>query len=191
MNEDSLFLVAPDSNYTKRVPISLGTVHIERCLQLLKKEEIPNLTHPWERAIFPKCILKKEKMIEPDFNLDSVEGKVKLFKSVVLKPSETVLVSGISGLRQHRKRVNVMIDRVEGSLGDDVVPANSYSILYPGSTRAKEALRNMTPKEIVLKAKTFMAKMAAADVVPHMLAPKIVKGSEDNPIISRMTEEVE
>ena len=177
MNEDSLFLVVPDSNYTRRVPISIGTVHIERCLQLLKKEEIPNLTRPWERAIFPKRILNKEKIVEPDFNLDSVEGKVKLSKSVVLKPFETVLVSGISESRQHRKRVNVMIDRMEGSLGDDVVPANSYSILYPGSTRAKVALRNMTPKKIVLKAKTCVAKMAAANVVPHMLAPKIVRDS--------------
>ena len=72
-----------------------------------------------------------------------------------------------------------MIERVEGSLGDDVVPANSYSILYPGSTRAKVALRNMTPKEVVLKAKTCVARMAAANVVLHMLAPKIVKGFED------------
>ena len=121
---------------------------------------------------------KKEKIIEPDFNLDSVEGKVKLSKIVVLKLFKTVLISGISELRQHRKRVNVMIDRVEGSLGDDVVPVNSYSILYPGSIRAKVAFRNMTPKEIVLKAKTCVAKMAAANVVLHMLSPKIVKGSE-------------
>ena len=179
MDEDSLFLVVPDSNYTKRVPISIGTVHIERCLQLLKEEEIQNLTHSWERAIFPKHILKKEKIIEPDFNLDSVEGKVKLSKRLVLKPFETVLVSGISESRQHRKRVNVMIERVEGSLGNNVVPANSYSILYPGSVRAKVALRNMTPKEVVLKAKTCIAKMAAANVVLHMLAPKIVRNSED------------
>ena len=179
MDEDSLFLVVPDSNYTKRVPISIGTVHIERCLQLLKEEEIPNLAHPWERAIFPKHILKKEKIIEPDFNLELVEGKVKLSKSLVLKPFETVLVSGISESRQHRKRVNVMIERVEGSLGDDVVPANSYSILYPGSVRAKVALRNMTPKEVVLKAKICVARMAAANVVLHMLVPKIVKGFED------------
>ena len=108
-----------------------------------------------------------------------MEGKVKLFKSVVLKPFETVLVSGISELRQHRKRVNVMIERVEGSLGDDVIPANNYSILYPGSVRAKVALRNITPKEIVLKAKTCVARMAAANMVLCMLAPKIVKGCED------------
>ena len=105
-----------------------------------------------------------------------MEGKVKLSKSVVLKPFETILVSGISELKQHRKRVNVMMDRIEGSLGDEVVPANSYSILYPGSTRAKVALRNMTPKEITLKAKTCVARMAAANVVLHMLAPKTQTG---------------
>ena len=108
-----------------------------------------------------------------------MEGKVKLSKHLVLKPFETVLVSGISELRQHRKRVNVMIERVEGSLGDDVVPVNSYSILYPGSVRAKVALRNMIPKEVILKAKTCVARMAAANVVLHMLAPKIVKDSKD------------
>ena len=37
----------------------------------------------------------------------------------------------------------------------------------------------MTPKEIVLKAKTCVARMAEANVVLHMLAPKLVKGSED------------
>ena len=37
----------------------------------------------------------------------------------------------------------------------------------------------MTPKEIVLKAKTCVAKMATANVVLHMLVPKIIKGSDD------------
>ena len=118
MDEDSLFLVVPDSNYTRRVLISIGTVHIERCLQLLKEGEITKLPDSWGRAIFPKHILKKDKIIDPDFNLESVESKVKLSKRVVLRPFETVLVSGISGSKLHRKRVNVMIDRVEGSLGE-------------------------------------------------------------------------
>ena len=103
MDEDSLFLVVPDSNYTRRVPISIGTVHIERCLQLLKEGEITKLPDSWERAIFPKHILKKDKIIDPDFNLESVEGKIKLPKRVVLKPFETVLVSGISGSKLHRR----------------------------------------------------------------------------------------
>ena len=117
--------------------------------------------------------------MEPDFNLELVEGKVKLSKSVTLKPFETIHVSAISESKQHRKRVNVMLERVEGSMGDEVVPANSYSVLHPGSSRAKVVLRNMTPKEITLKPKTCIARMAAANVVPHMLAPKIVKNSEN------------
>ena len=73
----------------------------------------------------------------------------------------------------------MILDRVEGSLGDDVVLANNYSVLYLGSTRAKVALRNMTSKEILLKAKTCVPKMSTANVVPHMLGPKIIKGSDD------------
>ena len=61
----------------------------------------------------------------------------------------------------------MILDKVKSSLGDDVVPANNYSVLYPVSTRAKVALRNMTSKEIVLKAKTCVAKMATANVVLH------------------------
>ena len=57
MNEDSLFLVVPDSNYTRRVPISIGTVHIERCLQLLKKEEIPNLTLGTTLVVDPEGLI--------------------------------------------------------------------------------------------------------------------------------------
>ena len=72
-----------------------------------------------------------------------------------------------------------MMDRIEGSLGDEVVPVNSYSILYPRSSIAKVALRNMTSREIPLKANTFVVKMAAANVVPHTLAPKIIKDSEN------------
>ena len=128
-------------------------------------------------------------IVEPDFNLEMVEGKVKLSKIVVIKPFETIHVSVISESKQHRKIVDVMLERMEGSLGDDIVPANGYSILYPGSSRAKVALKNMTPKEITLKAKTCVAKMAAANVVPHMLAPKIVKNSEDRDPMEYIIEE--
>ena len=156
---------------------------------MLKEEEIPNLTHPWERAIFPKHILNKENIVEPDLNLEMVEGKVKLSKSMVIKSFETIHVSAISESKKHRKRGNVMLERMEGSLSDDVVLANSYSILYSGSSRAKVALRNMIPKDITLKAKTCVAKMAVANAVSHMLALKIVRNSEDGDPMEDIIEE--
>ena len=59
MDEDSLFLVVPNSNYTKRVPISIGTVSYREMFTIVKRGRILGLTHPWEIAIFPKQILKK------------------------------------------------------------------------------------------------------------------------------------
>ena len=52
MNEDSLFLVMPDSNYTKRVPISLGTLHIIRCLELSRNKNLGGFSKPWQCALF-------------------------------------------------------------------------------------------------------------------------------------------
>ena len=44
MNEDCLFLVAPDSDYTDRVPVSIGMLHIDRCLEVLRRDELENLS---------------------------------------------------------------------------------------------------------------------------------------------------
>ena len=48
MNEDCLFLVVPDSEYTDRVPVSIGTLHIDRCLEVLKRDELKGLSKTWE-----------------------------------------------------------------------------------------------------------------------------------------------
>ena len=48
MNEDCLFLVFPDSEYTDRVPVSIGTLNIDRCLEVLKRDELKGLSKTWE-----------------------------------------------------------------------------------------------------------------------------------------------
>ena len=58
MNEDLLFLVMPDSKYTKRVPISLCTLHITRCLEMSQNKHLGNFSKPWQHALFLNHILK-------------------------------------------------------------------------------------------------------------------------------------
>ena len=70
MDEDCLFLVVSDSNYTERVPVSIGTLHIDRCLEVLKKDEVKNLSKVRERALFPWYIMKSEVLKDPEFDLD-------------------------------------------------------------------------------------------------------------------------
>ena len=103
MDEDCLFLVVPDSNYTERVLISIGTLHIDRCLELLQKDETPNLMKQWERALFPGYVLKSANLEEPEFDLDQVKGTVKLTKGVTLAPFETIHISAKSSVRGHFK----------------------------------------------------------------------------------------
>ena len=44
MNQNSLFMVVRDTNYTNRVPVQLGTLHTDEALALVTREEYGNLT---------------------------------------------------------------------------------------------------------------------------------------------------
>ena len=47
MNQNSLFMVVKDTNYTNRVPVQLGTLHINEALAVVTKEEYGNLLVAW------------------------------------------------------------------------------------------------------------------------------------------------
>ena len=96
-----------------------------------------------------------------------------------MKPFETQHVSAQCHVKNHRKRINVILEILMKN-GNEVVPVNSYSVLHPGSTRVQIAIRNMMSKELKLKLKTLIAKMSAANTVPNMLALKLAKKSESN-----------
>ena len=177
MDEDCLFLVVPDSNYTERVPISIGTLHIDRCLELLKKDEIPNLTKQWERALFPRYILKSANLKEPEFDLDNVKGTIKLTKKVTLAPFETIHVSAKSSVRGHFKRVLVLMEKLADNMSA-VEPINSYSVLHPGSDRVQIALRNLSARSVTVQAKSSLATISAANEVPRLLAPKEINDNQ-------------
>ena len=120
MDKDSLFMVTNDSPYTQRVPIQLGTLHIREAMQLATDEEKQSLSPPWETASFaPQALSKAGVLNKPNFNLNQVNGKVKLTKAVVIKPFQMVHVSGHTGCKQHFKRVNIIVEsdpeRVQGS----------------------------------------------------------------------------
>ena len=76
MNQNSLFMVIKDTNYTDRVPVQLGTLHINEALALVTQEEYGKLSVAWARGNFPpKPIAKSANVKESEFDLDSVKGK--------------------------------------------------------------------------------------------------------------------
>ena len=49
-NEDVLMLVIEDSPYAQGIPIQLGTLHINKALDLVSKTEMVNLSNKWKRG---------------------------------------------------------------------------------------------------------------------------------------------
>ena len=78
-------MVVKDTNYTNRVPVQFGTLHINEALAVVIKEEYRNLSVAWARANFyPRSVLKQIQVQEPEFDLNSVKGQVKITKAVTI-----------------------------------------------------------------------------------------------------------
>ena len=116
-------------------------------------------------------MLSKLQRLE-DFSLASVKGDVKVHKTTVLPPFSTILVKGRSSVKGHYKRVNVATEYSDKITNKNIATVRSYSFIKPSSNKVVVGVRNLTSKQIVLKAGTIIGKIEAANAVPPMLAPK-------------------
>ena len=69
---DILMLVVDDSPYGMRVPIQIGTLHIDMALDLATEEEKRKLNHQWKRAELAASLCMKSANTKTD---DSEESK--------------------------------------------------------------------------------------------------------------------
>ena len=82
-------------------------------------------------------------------------------------------VSGLMECNQHFKRVNVIMEPDPSKNYKAAVPIHGYTVLKPGSSRVSVGIRNFSCRKITILAKSVIAKVAAANVVPHSYAPNI------------------
>ena len=71
------------------------------------------------------------------------------------------------------KRVNVIVESDPKRDYSGAIPINGYTVLKPGSSRVSVGIRNISCQSITIPAKTVIAKVAAANVVPHSYAPNV------------------
>ena len=133
MNQNSLFLFVKDTNYTNRVPVQLGTLHINEALAIVIREEYGNLSVAWDKANFPpRPIMKSAQVQEPEFDLKLIKGQVKITKAITIPTFKTVHVPGLTECNSHFKRVHVMTEASEKFNHDAVKTICTYSMLKPG-----------------------------------------------------------
>ena len=104
--EDVLMLVVKDSAYWNKVPVAIGTLHINMILNVATKEELENMGRKWQRGSLGRKITMKQNVLttkDTPFDLDKVEGEVKITKNRVIKPFHTVKLSAKSKVRHHHE----------------------------------------------------------------------------------------
>ena len=177
---DVLMLVIDDSAYGMRVPIQIGTLHIDMALELATEAEMKKLSHKWDQAKMATALRMNSIVVseEQKFKLDDVRGSVHTTQKITLGPFESRTLSGIlkgpvkNGA--YHKRVNVSVEPMEAHKEGEnqycAVPG--YTFLKPGSDRIKVMIKNLTTRTIKVSQGSKVASMEAANVVPHMLAPQ-------------------
>ena len=77
-DEDFLFLVMSDHTYGDRVPVTIGTLHIDMMLDKASKEELESLSRAWDRGFVNRRIQAKQLQIENESQLNNIKGTVRL-----------------------------------------------------------------------------------------------------------------
>ena len=176
---DVLMLIIDDSEYGMRVPVQLGTLHIDMALDLATETEMRRLSRRWERAKMATALRMNSMVVaEESFKLDDISGTVHTTQKLSLGPFENTTVTGILKgpvkSSAYCKRVNVTIEPIEAHKEGEskycAVPG--YAFLKPGSDRVKVMIKNLTARVIKVPQGSKVASVEAANVVPHKLAPQ-------------------
>ena len=140
--EPCLFVVVSNGEYSKMVPIQIGTLHIDLVLEKATKQEIAVLGKTWERGK-----LNQPKGKSGEFSLEQVEGIVKTAEATIIQPGETKKISGLASFKGNSKRINVFTEPLEKMLLEEeptwtTVP--SYFECKSGSCRVGVTIRNVS-----------------------------------------------
>ena len=106
-------LVYPDSKYSQKVPVVLGTLHIDALLEVVMEEELKNLTPAWRWGSVGRKILVKQlnfQTKDEQSMIDKIDYQVKLTKTVTIPPMRACRAGGVAKLPCLNKRVNVAVE---------------------------------------------------------------------------------
>ena len=171
--QDVLLLVVNNSEYEVRVPILLGTLHINMILEEGTLEEIKNLPAAWKRGSVGSMVLTKEAQLDQGQEILNLTAKVRLSKNLTIPGLQVQKVLGLVNIPNHVKRVNVTTEAILGNIENRGIEAgDAYATLNGGSNRVALVVRNVMRNKITLKRGMVIPTVSAANVVPPMLAPQ-------------------
>ena len=164
-------LVVDDNSYGMRVPVQIGSIHIDIAIELSMENEIQRLSHKWERAKMASLshmdslTVNKDDKNKSEFDLSEINGSVHLTQNLTLGPFENMTVSGLlKGPVKHSsyfKHVNILVKPLEahkeGKNKYCAVPG--YTFLKPGSHQIHVMVKNLARWSITINQGSKVAEM--------------------------------
>ena len=176
--------------FGEQVAIQLGTNFQDEILVALPPQELVGLGNKVKRGIVCRVVsqvaqltvaeirkeidkgLEKAKE-EVEWDLDILNGKIKLTKAVTIPAKGELQVTGVTTVKGYTKRCHIIVEPYGEKQGKyKVIPV--YTKLKPGSSKVKVLVMNDSNKPVQLPAKMVIGVISAANVVPTMIAPKIM-----------------
>ena len=75
--------------------------------------------------------------------------------------------------KEHFECVNMIVESDPKGTYETSMPIHGYTVLKPGSSRVSVGIRNLSCQKITIPAKSVIAKISAANVVPHSFKPNL------------------
>ena len=179
IKEDCLFLVVPDHRYGYRVPVTVGTLHIDMIIEKATPDELDRISIAWGRGQLFHKIQARQVQIGSQKELEKIKGDVKLTKTIKLKPNETRKLEGRGTHPLNAKWVNVIIEPTDNEGGEYAIP--SYTYIKSNSKRVTIGLQNMSCRTVTLIKGTIVARLSPTNKIPDMLAPEFAKDKLEFP----------
>ena len=174
LSEYILMLVIKNSEYGERVPIQIGTLHIDMILEKATAEELNRLGKAFERSKVARPAVNQKRC----FNLDQVKGPIKVTKEVTIEPRETIKVNGLTGLKGNTKRLHIVAEPMEQGGSTDlpkIITVPTCSQCMPGSQKVPVMVRNITNEVVKLRKGMIIAKLSVANLIPNKIAPRYIE----------------
>ena len=97
LNEDILVVIQNDSTYSSRVPIALGTCHIDMVIemQLPKNYEIWGKNEKWGFWVQRNRLTKPNWRVKIPPMIDQIDHDIKLSQNITIQPRKAMKSMGI------------------------------------------------------------------------------------------------
>ena len=110
---------------------------------------------------------------DKEFDLSQVKGNVVITEKVTIPASQTIVVKGLMKVTGHDKCVHMLVE-TSPKCQNIFVPGNTIESKPEGS-QVDVVLPKFTGREVTLKCHIEVGMISAANKVPPMLTPEVIK----------------